>query len=144
MLDGSQSAYECKVTLASYQRHVRAHMQGSRQRYVLQEVLEQTNISTFQELLNFVATTHQPATTQHTFGQRRRIIPTALTFAGGVNSADHAQTFPALVDLLRQQVKHQACKHRQLSVRTPQMHNPEQSSKPYTCTSVQPCMSPYL
>ena len=109
MLDGSQSTYECNVLVASHQKHVRAHMQGSQQLYVLQEVLEQTNISTFQELLNFVITAHQPATTQHEFGQRRR-IPTALTFAGGVNSADHAQTFPALVDLLRQQVKHQTCK----------------------------------
>lgn len=142
MLDGSQSAYECNVILASHQRHVRAHMQGSRQIYVLQEVLEQTNISTFQELLNFVATARQPATKQHAFGHRRRIIPTALTFAGGVNSADHAQTFPALVDLLRQQVKHQACKHQQTSVQTLQMHNLEQSSKPYTCTSVQLCISP--
>lgn len=73
-------------------------------RCVMQEVLEQTNISTFQELLQFAADTHQSPESRHAFGGQHRIIPTALTFAGGVNSADHAQTFPALVSLFRQQV----------------------------------------
>ena len=71
---------------------------------MLQDVLQQTNMVTFQELLHFAADAHQPITADTTFGQSCRIIPTALTFAGGVNSADHAQTFPALADLLRQQV----------------------------------------
>ena len=70
----------------------------------MQEVLEQTNISTFQELLHFAADAHQSPGSRHAFGGQHRIIPTALTFAGGVNSADHAQTFPALVSLFRQQV----------------------------------------
>ena len=34
-----------------------------------------------------------------------RLIPTALTVAGGVNSVDHARTFPDLVDLLRAQAR---------------------------------------
>ena len=34
----------------------------------------------------------------------RRPIPAALVCAGGVNAADHAQTFPTLVDVLRKQV----------------------------------------
>lgn len=67
-------------------------------------MLQQTNKVTFQELLQFAADAHQPITVDTNFGQSCRIIPTALTFAGGVNSADHAQTFPALADLLRQQV----------------------------------------
>ncbi len=71
----------------------------------LQAVLEQTNYATFQALLQFAATTHQDPNSSNSFAQRRRIIPTALTFAGGVNSADHAQTFPTLVNLLRQQVR---------------------------------------
>lgn len=70
----------------------------------LQAVLEQTNDATFQALLQFAATAHQDPNSSNSFAQRRRIIPTALTFAGGVNSADHAQTFPTLVNLLRQQV----------------------------------------
>ncbi len=71
----------------------------------LQAVLEQTNYATFQALLQFAATAHQDPNSSNSFAQRRRIIPTALTFAGGVNSADHAQTFPTLVSLLRQQVR---------------------------------------
>lgn len=72
--------------------------------YLVQAVLEQTNQSIFQALLHFAATAHQTPDISNTFAQRRRIIPAALTFAGGVNSADHAQTFPTLVHLLRQQV----------------------------------------
>ena len=34
----------------------------------------------------------------------RRPIPAALVCAGGVNAADHAQTFPTLADVLRKQV----------------------------------------
>lgn len=70
----------------------------------LQAVLQQTNHTTFLALLKFAATAHQIPDGSNSFSQRRRIIPTALTFAGGVNSADHAQTFPTLVSLLRQQV----------------------------------------
>jgi len=106
MLDGAQSAFggscpclgiygkraaECSITTLSL--------------LFLQAVLEQTNYATFQALLQFAATAHQDPNSSNSFAQRRRIIPTALTFAGGVNSADHAQTFPALVNLLRQQVR---------------------------------------
>ena len=35
----------------------------------------------------------------------RRPIPAALVCAGGVNAADHAQTFPSLADVLRKQVR---------------------------------------
>jgi len=106
MLDGAQSAFggscpclgiygkraaECSITTLSL--------------LFLQAVLEQTNYATFQALLQFAATAHQDPNSSNSFAQRRRIIPTALTFAGGVNSADHAQTFPTLVNLLRQQVR---------------------------------------
>ncbi|KAL0049556.1 hypothetical protein WJX82_004745 [Trebouxia sp. C0006] len=77
----------------------------------LEAVLEQTNYATFQALLQFAATAHQDPNSSNSFAQRRRIIPTALTFAGGVNSADHAQTFPALVNLLRQQGCYAAILH---------------------------------
>ncbi|KAA6416560.1 MAG: origin recognition complex subunit 3-like, partial [Trebouxia sp. A1-2] len=77
----------------------------------LEAVLEQTNDATFQALLQFAATAHQDPNSSNSFAQRRRIIPTALTFAGGVNSADHAQTFPTLVNLLRQQGCYAAILH---------------------------------
>lgn len=70
----------------------------------LQNILEESNQATFQALLHFAAAAHQAPDMCSSFVQRSRIIPTALTFAGGVNSADHAQTFPTLVKLLRQQV----------------------------------------
>jgi len=35
----------------------------------------------------------------------RRPVPAALVCAGGVNAADHAQTFPTLADVLRKQVQ---------------------------------------
>ena len=71
---------------------------------MLQAVLEQTNHATFQALLQFATLSHQAASNSNNFVHRQRIIPTALTFAGGVNSADHAQTFPTLVKLLKEQV----------------------------------------
>ena len=71
---------------------------------LLQDILEESNHATFQALLEFAAGAHQAPDLSSSFAQRSRIIPTALTFAGGVNSADHAQTFPTLVKLLRQQV----------------------------------------
>ena len=70
---------------------------------MLQAVLEETNHATFQALLHFAANAHE-APKPLSYAQRSRIIPTAMTFAGGVNSADHAHTFPTLVNLLRQQV----------------------------------------
>lgn len=72
----------------------------------MQAVLEATNYATFQALLQFAASAHQVPAKTSSFVQRSRIIPAALTFAGGVNSADHAHTFPTLVSLLRQQVSH--------------------------------------
>lgn len=71
---------------------------------VLQAVLEETNHTTFQALLHFTANAHEAPNLSCSYAQRSRIIPTAMTFAGGVNSADHARTFPTLVNLLRQQV----------------------------------------
>ena len=38
------------------------------------------------------------------FAGRQR-LPAALTVAGGVNSADHARTFPALAELLRSRAR---------------------------------------
>lgn len=70
----------------------------------MQDELEETNHATFQALLHFAASAHKAPVMSGSFAQRSRIIPTAMTFAGGVNSADHAHTFPTLVDLLRQQV----------------------------------------
>ena len=35
----------------------------------------------------------------------RQPVPAALVCAGGVNAADHAQTFPTLADVLRKQVR---------------------------------------
>ena len=37
-------------------------------------------------------------------GVGKRPVPAALVFAGGVNPSDHAQTFPALLELLRETV----------------------------------------
>lgn len=73
-------------------------------RQVLQDILEESNHATFQALLQFAAAAHHAPDMSSSFVHRSRIIPTALTFAGGVNSADHAQTFPTLVNLLKQQV----------------------------------------
>lgn len=67
-----------------------------------------------------------------------------MTFAGGVNSADHAHTFPTLVNLLRQQVifcgipracmskltlcKLPQCKHETPFTRTVYLGNQQQHS----------------
>lgn len=72
-----------------------------------QEVLQKAHEGTFKELAAF-------ARMQHTSTAKRRaseaslgyqrLVPTAMAVAGGVNSTDHARTFPELVTLLRSQV----------------------------------------
>lgn len=71
--------------------------------YIAQEVLESTNQETFAHLADFAVEQHQeynPAK-RISYVAAQRLIPTALTVAGGVNSADHARTFPDLVALLK-------------------------------------------
>jgi len=70
----------------------------------MQAVLENTNEGTFAELATFVASQHRAGVAAGSCAGRQR-LPAALTVAGGVNSADHARTFPALADLLRSQVR---------------------------------------
>ncbi len=70
----------------------------------LQAVLAATDQQTFATLMEFVATQHQRSLDAEAGARGRRRLPTALTFAGGVNSADHAKTFPTLAQLLRDQV----------------------------------------
>ncbi|KAK9806953.1 hypothetical protein WJX72_008557 [[Myrmecia] bisecta] len=71
----------------------------------IQQVLESTNQRTFEELCDFAFANHTNAAIRADSGVflRQRVIPTALTFAGGINSAEHARTFPALVTCLREQ-----------------------------------------
>jgi len=73
-------------------------------------VLEETNAAKFAELAGFVAAEHRAARGAGGGAGRQR-LPAALAVAGGVNSADHAQTFPALVDLLRRQARAPAALH---------------------------------
>ena len=65
-------------------------------------MLAATDQQTFATLMEFVATQHQRSLEGGARGRRQ--LPTALTFAGGINSADHAKTFPTLAQLLRDQV----------------------------------------
>eukprot|EP00891_Asterochloris_glomerata_P007571 jgi/Astpho2/7571/Aster-02477 len=71
-------------------------------------VLAATDQQTFATLMEFVATQHQRSLDAEAGARGRRRLPTALTFAGGVNSADHAKTFPTLAQLLRDQGCHVA------------------------------------
>ena len=70
----------------------------------LQAVLAATDQQTFATLMDFVATQHQRSLDAEAGARERRQLPTVLTFAGGVNSADHVKTFPTLAQLLRDQV----------------------------------------
>ena len=71
----------------------------------MQEVLEDANKGTFRELASFArAQQCSPSKRRTTSAGYQRLLPTALTVAGGVNSSDHARTFPDLVSLLRAQV----------------------------------------
>ena len=73
-----------------------------------QEVLDGANASTFRELAAFAHAQHSSPSKRPrgsgSAGRSTRLIPTALTVAGGVNSIDHARTFPDLLALLRGQV----------------------------------------
>ena len=74
-----------------------------------QAVLEQTNAATFSEVAAYVAAQHAAtpglaSAAGARFAGRQR-LPAALTVAGGVTSADHARTFPALAQLLRGQAR---------------------------------------
>jgi hypothetical protein len=103
-----------------------------------QEVLDEANAGTFQELAAFVRAQHGSPSKRARGGsssggaavRRTRLIPTALAVAGGVNSTDHARTFPDLVSLLRAQV----CEPPSLLCHpTPSQRNP----RPLACS--RPC-----
>lgn len=71
----------------------------------VQHILEHANKGTFRELESFVRMHHSsPSKRRSTSVGYQRLLPAALTVAGGVNSSDHARTFPDLVALLRSQV----------------------------------------
>ena len=67
-------------------------------------MLAATDQQTFATLLEFVVAQHQRSLDAEAGARGRRQLPTVLTFAGGINSADHAKTFPTLAQLLRDQV----------------------------------------
>ena len=80
-----------------------------------QEVLDEANAGTFRELGAFARAQHR-SPSKRTRGAHgvhpgagrvrdERLVPAALTVAGGVNSVDHARTFPDLVRLLRAQAR---------------------------------------
>lgn len=84
---------------------------------ITQVVLDEANAGTFRELAAFVRAQHAspskraraadgPSGSTGNTARRQRLIPAALTVAGGVNSTDHARTFPDLVALLRAQAPH--------------------------------------
>ncbi|KAL4437146.1 hypothetical protein ABPG75_004285 [Micractinium tetrahymenae] len=74
----------------------------------IQETLDGTDAGVFQELLAFAQASHAaaqqraaaPSAADVTAGCQQ--LPAALVLAGGVNSADHCTTFPALAAFLRQ------------------------------------------
>ncbi len=71
----------------------------------VQHILEHANKGTFKELESFVRMHHSsPSKRRSTSVGYQRLLPAALTVAGGVNSSDHARTFPDLVSQLRSQV----------------------------------------
>lgn len=71
----------------------------------MQQVLEDANEGTFKDLASFARAQHSnPSNWRSATAGYHRLLPTALTVAGGVNSSDHARTFPDLVSLLRSQV----------------------------------------
>ncbi|CAL8462846.1 g2380 [Coccomyxa elongata] len=70
----------------------------------LEHILEHANKGTFKELESFVRMHHSsPSKRRSTSVGYQRLLPAALTVAGGVNSSDHARTFPDLVSQLRSQ-----------------------------------------
>lgn len=77
----------------------------SRELVCVQQVLDDANKGTFRELASFARAQHSsPSKRRSTCTGYQRLLPAALTVAGGVNSSDHARTFPDLVSLLRSQV----------------------------------------
>lgn len=73
----------------------------------MQETLDDTDSGVFQELLAFAQASHAVSQRQAAaiaaagLCAGHQLLPTALVLAGGVNSADHCTTFPALAAHLR-------------------------------------------
>jgi hypothetical protein len=66
----------------------------------------------FEDLLAFARKSHRvPDAAAQLSRDGYHRLPTGLVLAGGVNSADHAQTFPSLVEHLRAQVGRQGGLH---------------------------------
>ena len=79
--------------------------------YDWQDVLEQTSQATLKTVSDFAASQHRSRAKRcgpaHPL---RRLVPTAVTIAGGINAADHADTFAELIRVLRAEVGiHTAC-----------------------------------
>jgi Origin recognition complex (ORC) subunit 3 N-terminus len=77
--------------------------------HTMQEAVAATDIAVFKDLLQYVRHAHQSSrqllAATPRFGRAgKRPLPAGLVLAGGVNSADHAQTFPALETFLKAKV----------------------------------------
>ena len=67
--------------------------------------MEQTSQATLRTVAEFAASQHRSrAKCRGPVSPLRRLVPTAVTVAGGINAADHANTFADLVKLLRTEV----------------------------------------
>ena len=67
--------------------------------------MEQTSQKTLRAVSDFAASQHRSrAKRRGPAHPLRRLVPTAVTIAGGINAVDHASTFADLVKLLRSEV----------------------------------------
>ena len=66
----------------------------------VQAVQDSANADTFERLAAYAFQEHASCSKR----QRQRIVPTALAVSGSINPADHADTFPGLLQALRDKV----------------------------------------
>lgn len=75
----------------------------------MQEAIAATDAGMFSDLFEYVTTAHRTSadrlkTTIQVARYGKRPLPAALVLTGGVNSADHSRSFPALSSHLKEKV----------------------------------------
>ena len=72
----------------------------------LQAVQESANAGIFGRIADYAFGEHDRLHKRQKFTARQRIVPTALAISGCINPADHAETFPILLQKLKDKVSH--------------------------------------
>lgn len=68
----------------------------------VQAIEDSANTQIFSKIANYAFGAHERMHKRQKLAARQRIVPAALAISGSINPADHAHTFPMLLQMLRE------------------------------------------